>query len=614
MIADKQTLLERHFGHPAFRPGQERLIDALLLGRDALAIMPTGGGKSLCYQIPGMLLPGITLVISPLISLMKDQVAQLKEAGVPAAFLNSSLSARQLDLALKRAREGAYKIIYVAPERLDARGLHGMIGQPISLVAVDEAHCVSQWGQDFRPSYLKIKEFVDALPARPAVAALTATATAQVREDMARLLGLKDPLEVITGFDRPNLRFEVREPRDKTGALLALIEERPGKSGIVYCATRANVDTLCQALNARHVPAARYHAGLSPEERRVSQEDFQYDRKAVMVATNAFGMGIDKSNIGFVIHYNMPMSVEAYYQEAGRAGRDGEPADCVLLYAPRDVATAKFLISRNGSNTELSAAEQAKVREQDHKRLDAMVGYCTGAACLRRYILSYFGQEEEKDCGHCGNCQTLFRMADITVPARLIFYCILQARRHLGHGVSQALITRALRGSKDRRLNELNLDNLPQYGSLRKLSRPRLKKIIDYLMAQGYIRRDGTYGVLALGQRAREVLSENTAVTIPVKARETPLTSRPEPAGKPNALPDSCLFDTLKATRLKVAREAGVPAYVVFSNASLRDMARKAPRTLAQFRNVSGVGEVKAARYAEIFLSAIRAYTEAGKN
>jgi len=607
-MADKETLLKRHFGHEAFRPGQEKLIDALLSGRDALGIMPTGGGKSLCYQIPGMLLPGITLVISPLISLMKDQVAQLREAGVPAAFLNSSLSSGQQALALSRARQGRYKIIYVAPERLDSCEFSELaLARDISLLAVDEAHCVSQWGQDFRPSYLKIRDFVAALPRRPVIAALTATATARVREDMAGLLGLDKPLEVVTGFDRPNLRFEVREPREKTEALLALVAQRPEKSGIVYCATRANVKKVCDALTSRGIPATRYHAGLSAEERRINQEAFQHDRKAVMVATNAFGMGIDKSNISFVIHYNMPKSIEAYYQEAGRAGRDGEAADCVLLYAKRDVTTAKFLISQNGSNADLSPLEQEKVRQRDCERLDAMVRLCTGAGCIRRYILSYFGQELENDCGNCGNCQTRFKLADITAPAQLIFSCILAARQHLGYGVGQALITRALLGSRDKRLPQMGLDRLPQFGGLKNLGRQRLNTALDYLLAQGYIRRKGLYGPLALNPRAQAVLRQGEKVKIPVK---TEAVSKPRATPGPQAQQEEPLFEALKATRLRLAREEGVPAYVVFSNASLRDMARRAPRSLVAFRRVSGVGEIKAARYGEAFLRAIQAFTQ----
>ena len=370
---DKYSVLKQYFGHSEFRRGQEWLIDGILEGRDVLGIMPTGGGKSLCYQVPALLLPGVTLVISPLISLMKDQVTALLEAGVDAAFLNSSLNTEQLRNTYGHVRKGAYKLIYIAPERLSGEGFYELMReQDISLVAVDEAHCISQWGQDFRPSYLKIAEFVDKLPRRPILAAFTATATAEVRRDIVRLLHLQNSIDVITGFDRPNLFFDVQHPRNKMAVLSSLIEQRRNKSGIIYCATRAAVERVCDALNAHGILATRYHAGLSDDERQQNQDDFQFDRKTVMVATNAFGMGIDKSNVGFVIHYNMPKSLEAYYQEAGRAGRDGEGADCILLYSSGDITTAKFLIENSGENEELTAEEQSLVRQRDYQRLDTV--------------------------------------------------------------------------------------------------------------------------------------------------------------------------------------------------------------------------------------------------
>ena len=402
---DKREALKRFFGHDAFRPGQEELVDALLSGRDALGVMPTGAGKSMCYQVPALVRTGIALVISPLISLMKDQVAALKSAGVPAAYLNSSLTPRQMDIAMERACQGAYRIIYVAPERLETRGFRQCAASaPLRLIAVDEAHCVSQWGQDFRPNYLKIADFVASLPQRPPVGAFTATATRRVREDIVRLLDLREPAQVTTGFDRPNLFFEVLHPKAKYEALSAILRTKRGQSGIVYCATRKNVEEVCGRLQAEGYSASRYHAGLSDEERQANQEDFQYDRVQIMVATNAFGMGIDKSNVRFVAHYNMPRSMEAYYQEAGRAGRDGEAAECVLLYSGADVYTAKWMIDHGEPNPELTAEEQARVRMQDHQRLSRMIDYCSATGCLRRYILRYFGEDAPEDCGACSGC------------------------------------------------------------------------------------------------------------------------------------------------------------------------------------------------------------------
>ncbi|MBP3636762.1 MAG: RecQ family ATP-dependent DNA helicase [Clostridia bacterium] len=402
---DKRETLKHYFGHDGFREGQEAMVDALLQGRDCLGIMPTGAGKSMCYQIPALMKNGVALVISPLISLMKDQVAALKSAGVPAAYLNSSLTPRQMDLATERARMGMYRIIYVAPERLETLSFRQFAQHtPISLIAVDEAHCVSQWGQDFRPNYLKIADFVDSLPVRPVVGAFTATATARVRDDIIRLLRLQAPVMSATGFDRPNLYFEVVRPKSKYPALSAILRSKREQCGIVYCATRKAVEEVCDKLTAEGFTAGRYHAGLSDEERRQSQEDFQYDRVQVMVATNAFGMGIDKSNVNYVIHYNMPRSMEAYYQEAGRAGRDGTDAECILLYNGSDIYTAKWMIEHGESNPELTSDEQEAVRRQDMRRLETMIEYSTGNHCLRKYILKYFGQAAPEKCDGCSHC------------------------------------------------------------------------------------------------------------------------------------------------------------------------------------------------------------------
>lgn len=603
---DKYDVLKHYFGHSAFRQGQERLIDAVLAGRDVLGVMPTGGGKSLCYQVPALMLPGVTLVVSPLISLMKDQVAALKGAGIPAAYINSSLTLEQLHTVYSCARRGAYKLLYVAPERLEGEGFAGLAREVnVSLVAVDEAHCISQWGQDFRPSYLKIAAFLDGLPRRPVVAAFTATATVEVRQDIADLLALEDPLREITGFDRPNLFFDVRHPRSKMAALTKLVEERAGRSGVIYCATRSGVEKVYQALEDRGISATRYHAGLEPEERRQNQDDFQFDRKTVMVATNAFGMGIDKSNVSFVVHYNMPKSLEAYYQEAGRAGRDGEAAECILLYSAADIATAKFLIE-NGGNEELSPEELAAVRQQDYRRLNAMADYCKTTGCLRSFILDYFGQVYGGSCGNCGNCQGDFTKEDVTIPAQMILSCVVRVRERLGYYVGKTLIIQILRGSKEQRVRELGLDKLSTYGLMDKVSGSRVRELMEFLELEGCLWVNPAHSTLEPAGRARQVLFEGQKLFMPVrtdrvKERKTPGKGRElQPAAQGELLAE------LRALRSRLAQEESVPAYIVFSNASLADMAARAPCTMEEFLEVSGVGRVKAARYGKDFLYVIR--------
>lgn len=402
---DKYSVLKSVFGHESFREGQEMLVESLLQGRDALGIMPTGAGKSMCYQIPAILMPGITIVISPLISLMKDQVASLKSAGIPAAYLNSSLTPRQITLAMERAAQRTYKIIYVAPERLDTAAFRQLSQSlPIDMVAVDEAHCVSQWGQDFRPDYLKIADYINSLPVRPVVGAFTATATDKVKDDIEKYLKLHHPMTVITGFDRPNLYFEVLNVKKKMPTLLDIVRQKKHQCGIIYCSTRKNVERVHLTLECEGYRVGRYHAGLSDEERHKAQGDFQFDRIQVMVATNAFGMGIDKSNVNYVIHFNMPKSMEAYYQEAGRAGRDGSPAECIMLYNGSDIFTAKWMIEHSPPNEGLSPIEQTRVRARDELRLERMVSYCERRKCLRKYIINYFGQHTERKCGNCSSC------------------------------------------------------------------------------------------------------------------------------------------------------------------------------------------------------------------
>ena len=610
---DQYEALKYYFGHSQFRQGQEALIDAILSGRDVLGIMPTGGGKSLCYQIPALVLEGVTVVISPLISLMKDQVAALSEAGIQAAYLNSTLTTQQMQLVYQRAREGAYQLLYVAPERLDTAEFSALMEQiSVPLVAVDEAHCISQWGQDFRPSYLNIAAFVQRLPRRSVVAAFTATATQEVQDDIVRLLELRDPLRVVTGFDRPNLFFDVRRPKQKTPVLIRLIQERQDKSGIVYCSTRSAVERLCKNLCAKGIAATRYHAGLDEEERRQNQDDFQFDRKTVMVATNAFGMGIDKSNVGFVIHYHMPKSLEAYYQEAGRAGRDGEPADCILLYSNGDVKTAQYLIENSG-NELLTQEEQDDIRQRDYDRLNAMIGYCKTTRCYRSYILSYFGQNAPASCGNCGNCKGDYENRDITVHAQMILSCVLRIRQRTGYYVGKGMVIHTLRGSKGQRVLAMGLDELSTYGLLPQLSVREIRDEIEFLEQEGYLRTNPEHQTLEPSKTASAILFEGKKVSMPIRVdriEEETGDGRKGPKKAAGELPEDAkgLYNVLKALRMKLAQEQDVPAYIVFSNATLTDMAVKAPRTMPEFLGVSGVGEVKAEKYGEAFLKAIAVY------
>ncbi len=638
-MEDKYSILGRCFGHSSFRGGQEALIDGILAGRDVLGVMPTGGGKSICYQLPALLLPGLTMVISPLISLMKDQVAALEEAGIPAAFVNSSMTSEEFRTACGAVRSGECRILYVAPERLENEGFVAMVGsREVSLIAVDEAHCVSQWGQDFRPSYLRIAGFAASLPRRPVVAAFTATATQRVQEDILRQLALREPLRVITGFDRPNLCFEVLHPKKKLPTLLSLMEQRRGKSGIIYCATRAKVDQVAQALKEAGFPAARYHAGLEDEERRRSQEDFQYDRCPVMVATNAFGMGIDKSNVSFVIHYNMPKDLESYYQEAGRAGRDGEPADCILLFSPGDIYPAKFLISHGREQGE-GGPEEASRQEQELRRLEVMIGYCKSVSCLRGYLLKYFGQPHPESCGNCGVCRSERREEDITIPAQMILSCVKRVERRLGYYVGPALILRVLRGSRSQRIVSLGLDQLTTYGLMKDKDRRLVQQYLDCLTDKGYLfieEEHGTLrptasadGVLFRGERVQMLTRGASRAGVAEEApeaageeRERPrrmsgsgrergparrLTPAGQASGGTAALPQEgeTLIDALRRKRTQLAQEGQVPAYVIFSNATLADMAHRVPHNLEEFLQVSGVGEVKAGKYGSQFLTVI---------
>lgn len=606
---DKEELLQRVFGYSGFRPGQEELIDGVLSGRDVFGIMPTGGGKSMCYQLPALMLPGITLVISPLISLMRDQVMALKAVGVSAAYINSTLTGPQVQAVYRNLLAGKYKIVYIASERLDYSGFAGLAAKlPISFIAVDEAHCISQWGQDFRPSYLRIVNFIEGLPRRPVVGAFTATATKQVREDVERILQLRSPIRTTTGYDRPNLYFEVIQTDEKEKELRRMLASRNRKSGIIYCSTRKKVEMVCENLRDRGYAATRYHAGLTDEERSRNQEDFLYDRAPIMVATNAFGMGIDKSNVSFVIHYNMPKSIEAYYQEAGRAGRDGAAADCILLFNGGDVNTARFLINNGSENEELDPAQREMVRKQDLKRLDAMVGYCKTKTCLRGYILEYFGQKHPDICGNCGSCNGNFKTVDITKEAQMILSCVKRIYDKLGYWVGINLIGSVLRGSKIKRVTELGLDELTTYGLLKSRTRSDVHAMIDHLEAEGYLESESEHQTIRTTALAGLVLYHGKTVEMKVEIE-------PEESAAPSAVQklsaeEGELFDALKELRGELAKDAGIPADVVFSNATLTDMAKKKPLTMSEFKKVSGVGEIKAAWYGTAFLKQIQRFLD----
>ena len=601
---EKRALLQHYFGYGEFRPGQEELVDGILAGRDVFGIMPTGGGKSICYQLPGLMLPGVTLVISPLISLMHDQVMALKAAGIPGAYVNSSLTFPQLRAVYRNMLMGKYKIIYVAPERLQSEGfLDAVMQMNISMVAVDEAHCISQWGQDFRPSYLRIVEFIRRLPCRPVIAAFTATATEKVRQDVKRILELRSPVEVVTGFDRPNLWFEVRHPELKEAELLKLLEKRKGRSGIIYCATRKSVEHICEYLSDRGYAATRYHAGLEEAERTANQDAFLYDEKTVMVATNAFGMGIDKSNVSFVIHYNMPKSLEAYYQEAGRAGRDGANADCILLYGSRDVQTARFFIENGSDNEDLTDDQRELIKRQDYERLEAMVTYCKTRTCLRGWILEYFGQKHPEVCGNCGSCAKEYEKKDITKEAQMILSCVRRIRDYLGHYVGKPTVVRTLQGSREKKTMELGLNELSTYGLLKTMGANAIKGLISRLEDGGYLVTELEHQTLRLTEKADSVLYFGEQVEVLVLKQEEKLQKLDDDGMTED---ERELFDLLRQCRSALAREHGVAPFMIFSNATLIDMAKKRPTNMTGFKRVSGVGEMKASWYGKEFLKVLK--------
>ena len=612
----KQEALKRYFGYDTFRPGQEHLMDAILSGRDALGIMPTGAGKSVCYQIPALLMDGITIVISPLISLMKDQVQSLNQAGIHAAYINSSLTENQIQKALSLAARGQYKIIYVAPERLETTNfLWFARSVKISMVAVDEAHCISQWGQDFRPSYLKIVQFVQSLSYRPVLSAFTATATEEVKNDIICVLGLRQPEVLVTGFDRKNLFFAVEQASQKDAYTVRYVKEHADESGIIYCATRKNVDKIYEKLLAQGISVTRYHAGLSNGERKENQDDFVYDRTSVIVATNAFGMGIDKSNVRYVLHYNMPQSMENYYQEAGRAGRDGEPSECILLYSAQDVVINRMLLESKEGNADFSWEENQQIRERDEKRLQIMNAYCNTTECLRTYILRYFGETQTADCGYCSNCKKEFVEKDVTEEAKLILQCVRESGQRYGINV----IIGTLLGRKTAKLREYGAERFASYGKLSSHNEQELKKIAAELLSQEYLRQtQDKYALIRLTEKAAELFQGETVLTIrqpkEEESRQSDIQSSRKASGgnrRSDILNSRGLefFDHLRELRMKIAKEESVPPYVVFSDKTLVDMCVKLPMGREEMLTVTGVGENKYEKYGEEFLDCIRAYT-----
>ena len=604
-----KEVLKAVFGYDSFRQGQESVINAVLDGRDILAVMPTGAGKSLCYQVPAMLLSGITLVISPLISLMQDQVKALNEAGVNAAFINSSLSEKELNDTFKNAYKGHYKIIYVAPERLMSEGFISFAKSvEISMVTVDEAHCISQWGQDFRPSYMDIAEFINILDKRPIISAFTATATQNVREDIICSLGLNNPYFLVTGFDRENLFFQVDKPQNKERFILDFIERHRGESGIIYCATRKNVDSLYTLLRKQHISVGKYHAGMSNEERKQMQNDFVFDYTSIVIATNAFGMGIDKSNVRFVIHYNMPSSMENYYQEAGRAGRDGLNSECILLFSHQDIIINRFLLEHKDFS-DIDPIDAMTIRERDIKRLQIMERYCYTTECLRNYILKYFDEDPKKPCDDCGNCLRQFETLDMTDEAKKIINCIYESRGRYGKNI----IMDTVLGAKTARLTEIGATEYKSYGVLESSNKNLLRRLIEELLLEGYI-TTGEYQVLKLGDISR---LKNTETKVLVKITdEDKITKRKEKPKSNKKGMDSLtsagfkLFDKLKELRLEIARAEKIPPYIVFNDKTLIDMCAKMPTTKSDMLNVSGVGENKYGKYGERFIAVIKEYVK----
>ena len=635
--------LTRYFGYDSFRPGQQGIVEALLAGRDVLGVMPTGAGKSVCYQIPAALSPGVTLVVSPLISLMRDQVDALNDLGLPAAFINTTQTPDEQAMVFAQAAAGQIKLLYVAPERLETGRFRDFAARtPISLIAVDEAHCVSQWGQDFRSSYLGIGDFIAGLPQRPPVGAFTATATERVRRDIVGLLGLRNPAVTVTGFDRPNLYFDVvkLETKYKAAWVARYVADHPDESGIVYCATRKTTEALADTLNQMGHPAVAYHGGMSPDAREAAQRDFITDKVPVVVATNAFGMGIDKSNVRYVIHHNLPESIEAYYQEAGRAGRDGEPSRCTLLWNESDIVTRRRLLDNDYENERLTPEEQEIVRQSKRRLLDGMVGYCRTTDCLHRYMTRYFGQELSSNagstagediaadssqsgrCGACSNCESTFETIDVTRVAQAISRCVHDVGQRVGSGK----IVKILRGSRAQDLAWLNPERMPTFGMLKDVNEARVRDVLSQMATDGYLSiAEGRMPIVMFGARAAETAAPDFHYEIKRVERKSAAAGSGRSGGVADTadsanvpgdalgsyIPDDdeeSLFQKLRELRRTIAREIGKPPYIVFSDKTLRDMARIKPVTNAQFLAVNGVGQHKLDLYGQRFMQTIASF------
>ena len=635
--------LTRYFGYDSFRPGQQGIVEALLAGRDVLGVMPTGAGKSVCYQIPAALSPGATLVISPLISLMRDQVDALNDLGLPAAFINTTQTPDEQAMVFAQAAAGQIKLLYVAPERLETGRFRDFAARtPISLIAVDEAHCVSQWGQDFRSSYLGIGDFIAGLPQRPPVGAFTATATERVRRDIVGLLGLRNPAVTVTGFDRPNLYFDVvkLETKYKAAWVARYVADHPDESGIVYCATRKTTEALADTLNQMGHPAVAYHGGMSPDAREAAQRDFITDKVPVVVATNAFGMGIDKSNVRYVIHHNLPESIEAYYQEAGRAGRDGEPSRCTLLWNESDIVTRRRLLDNDYENERLTPEEQEIVRQSKRRLLDGMVGYCRTTDCLHRYMTRYFGQELSSNagstagediaadssqsgrCGACSNCESTFETIDVTRVAQAISRCVHDVGQRVGSGK----IVKILRGSRAQDLAWLNPERMPTFGMLKDVNEARVRDVLSQMATDGYLSiAEGRMPIVMFGARAAETAAPDFHYEIKRVERKSAAAGSGRSGGVADTadsanvpgdalgsyIPDDdeeSLFQKLRELRRTIAQEIGKPPYIVFSDKTLRDMARIKPITNAQFLAVNGVGQHKLDLYGKRFMEAVASF------
>ncbi len=635
--------LKQYFGYDSFRPGQQGIVDALLDGRDVLGVMPTGAGKSVCYQIPAALMPGVTIVISPLISLMRDQVDALNDLGLPAAFVNTTQTPDEQAVVFAQAAAGQLKLLYVAPERLETGRFRDFAARtPISLIAVDEAHCVSQWGQDFRSSYLGIGDFIVGLPKRPPVGAFTATATERVRRDIVGLLGLRNPAVTVTGFDRPNLYFDVvkLETKYKAAWVANYVAAHPDESGIIYCATRKTTEALAATLNQMGHPAVAYHGGMSPDAREVAQRDFITDKVPVVVATNAFGMGIDKSNVRYVIHHNLPESIEAYYQEAGRAGRDGEPSRCTLLWNESDIVTRRRLLDNDYENERLTPEEQEIVRQSKRRLLDGMVGYCRTTDCLHRYMTRYFGQElspnagsaagediaadssQSGRCGACSNCESTFETIDVTRVAQAISRCVHDVGQRVGSGK----IVKILRGSRAQDLAWLNPERMPTFGMLKDVNEARVRDVLSQMATDGYLSiAEGRMPIVMFGARAAETAAPDFHYEIKRVERKSAAAGSGRSGGVADTadsanvpgdalgsyIPDDdeeSLFQKLRELRRTIAQEIGKPPYIVFSDKTLRDMARIKPITNAQFLAVNGVGQHKLDLYGKRFMEAVASF------